>query len=331
MAQKKNITLKDIAEDTNFSVTTVSHVINRTRHVDNETRQAVLESIRRLGYKSTATSKKAKNKVPLLGMIVADIREEFFAELIKYTESMVRNRGYNLIFCDSEQDPDKEIDCINLLLEKGIDGLILAPSDVSQTYSLLKEQSLPVVLVDRNTDAENFDFVGIDNFRSTYEAVRQLLKNGRRNIAFIGYSEINYTIKERKAGYKTAMLEAGCFDAGNILQVAYHSSASNRTIYDFIKGIPSIDGVVCGSTIICHEVLGCLNELFPGNQDKVKIITYDENKWYNFLTHKVSAIRTPTVDVANVALELLINKLEAPFEASVPKKIILNYEFISRF
>ncbi|MCP3964782.1 MAG: LacI family transcriptional regulator [Lentisphaerae bacterium] len=332
MAQKKNVTLKDIAEDTNYSVTTISHVINKTRHVDQETRKAVLESIKRLGYKVTATQgKRFKNKALTIGMVIADIREEFFADLIKYTESMARNMGYNLIICDSEQNPEKELECISLLLNKGVDGLILAPADVSQKYPLLKGQNIPVVLVDRNIETENFDFVGIDNFRSTYEATKELVKHRAKNIAFIGYSEINYTIKERKAGYKTAMLEAGLFKEENILQVEYHSSLNNKSIYEFIKSIQAVDGIVCGSTVICYEVLGCIKEIFPETADKIRIITYDDNKWYNLMPHKVSAIKTPTVDAATVALELLVNKLEAPFTANVPKKILLNYEFIKRF
>ena len=147
---------------------------------------------------------------------------------------------------------------------------------------------------------------GIDNFRSTFEVTKKLIKLQLKNIVFIGYPDINYTIKERKTGYKTALSEVGIYNKSNILQVQYHSQPSNsKSIYDFLNSLPSVDGIICVSTVICHEVLGCLNEINPENIDNIKIITYDDNKWYNFLNQKVSAIKTPTVNVATVSLGII--------------------------
>ena len=236
-------------------------MINKTRHVDNETKHAVLEAIKRFEYKAPSThQKKSPSKISkTIGIVIADIREDFFSDLIKHTESMVRNMGYNVLFCDSEQNALTELSCIKLLLKSNIDGLILAPADTSTEYPILKEQNIPTVLVDRNIDNGDLDFVGIDNFRSTLEATQKLIRLNVKNIAFIGYSEINYTIKERKAGYKTAMLEAGIFNHKNTLQVSYHNQAeNNQSIYEFIKMNPDLEGVVCGSTVICHETIGSI-------------------------------------------------------------------------
>jgi LacI family transcriptional regulator len=334
MVNKKHVTLKDIAKDTCFSITTISHVINKTRHVDNATRQAVLESIKRLGYQTSKkkSQKIDSKKVKNIGMVIADIREDFFADLIKHTESIFRHYGYNIIFCDSEQTPEIEANCIASLLKNNIEGLILTPTNTSQEYPILREQNIPTVLIDRNVDSADFDFVGIDNFRSTLEATQKLIKLNLKNIAFMGYTDTNYTIKERKAGYKTAMLEAGLLKKENILQVSYHNKSSkSKSIYHFIKDNPELEGIICASTVICYEAIGCITEIYSGNYSKIKLITYDDNKWYNYLTQKVSAIKTPTVDAAAVAVELLLNKIKDPFTKTVPKKILLNYEYVNRF
>ena len=125
----------------------------------------MLEAIKRLGYKYSKVKKRGiASKSSTIGMIIADIREEFFAEIIKYTESMCRNLGYNIIFCDSEQNLNNELNCIKLLLENNIDGLILAPTDISHDYHILREQNIPTVLIDRNIDSGKFDFVGNRQF-----------------------------------------------------------------------------------------------------------------------------------------------------------------------
>ena len=332
---KKNTTLKDIAENTGFSIATISHVINNTRYVDHETRQKVLESIKKLGYKITKTSQartKSSNRPKSIGLIIGDIREDFFSDLIKHTETMLRNYGYHVIFCDSEQNSKYELEYIDFLLKNNVEGLILTPNDVSQTYSFLLEQNIPTVLVDRNIDSRAFDFIGIDNFQAGREAAKKLIELNLKNIAFITYPETNFNMRERKAGYVAAMQEAGLYKKENILHIDFHNKpAKKKTIYDFLKGNPKLEGVVCPATMICNELLGCINELNIPAAQNIKVVAFDDNKWYNNLSQKVSTIKSPTVDFASIIAELIINKIKNPFAQTIPKKIILDYQYINRF
>ena len=331
MVNKKNITLKDIAENTGFSITTISHVINKTRHVDNDTKQTILESIKCFGYKISKNQTK-KSKKSIIGVVIADIREDFFSDLMKYLETSIRGNGYEVIFCDSEQNPETEVECIKTLVNNNIDGLILSPTDISLDYISLKQLNIPTVLVDRNIKSGGFDYVGIDNFQSARNATKKFISLGLKNIAFIGYTNTIHTIKERQSGFKAAMLEAGLFNEHNILQIPYHrQEETNSSIYDFLKATQNIDAILCSATNVCYEVVGCINELYPNNPNQIKITTFDECKWLNYLKYQVSTISQPVAEIASITTELLLNKLKDPFTKTIPKKVILDYEYIDRF
>jgi len=327
MAKKKRITLNDISQATGFSITTISHVINRTRHVDPGTRRTILNAVEEMGYSQQKRSSSANPLI--LGMVLADIRVDYFYEIAKETEDIARNLGYDLLFCDSEESPETEEDCINMLLRSGVAGLIIAPSHTGSDYrQLLDSRKLPVVLIDRNWDHHGHDFVGIDDYKSAHQAVRRLLDRGLRKIALIGCMDYNYTVRERKGGYRAALLEAGCYDETRVLQLEFHREAMKNDITEFLESSPDLEGILCLSSNICYETIHCLEELGRDGSEGPEVISYDDNKWFDQIRYPVTSIRQPTGEIAQVAMELLADKLHHRNSRGIPKQILLEYEFI---
>jgi len=329
MAKKKSVTLHDIAAVTGFSISTISHVINRTRHVESETRKHILNAIEELGY--SQQKKTAIRSSSTIGLVTADIRIDFFYEITKEIEEAARNLGFNLIFCDSEESEETEKECIELLLKRDVCGLIIAPCNVESDYTYLEEKHhIPVVLIDRDFNKRFFDFVGIDNFKSSYLATQKFIAQSMKKIAFIGYLDRNYTVRERKSGYKAAMYEAGIFDENMMLQVEHHMAGMKYDIYDFIESHPEIEAILCITSNICYETLWSLEELGKTKENGPSIISYDDNKWFDQLRYPVDSIKQPTGDIATVAAELLIDKIKYKKRDGAPKLILLEYEFIYR-
>lgn len=333
MAQKKKVTLQDIAQKSGFSITTVSHVINKTRHVDENTRRIVKDTIKELGYAASEnTQKKPSEKT--IGFIISDIRVDFFNEVVRDVTDIALENGYNLLFSESSEDEKKERQCLEMFLQKNIDGAIIAPTNCQATLSFWDDSNIPLVLIDRDLDVGNFDFVGIDNFKSAYEATKLLITYGAKNLGYIGFNDTNYTTRERQKGFEAALHEAGIYHEHCCLTREYKSlTDSNDDLYkEFLLRSPKKDGILCASSNICFELLSQAEEMGINIPDDLLIIAYDDNKWFDFLQAPVSAIKQPTGDIAVLATELLINKVtNNRTNLGVRQKIILDHAVTDRF
>jgi DNA-binding LacI/PurR family transcriptional regulator len=320
--------MQDIAQVSGYSITTICHVINRTRHVDAEARSIILKAAESLGYNFNRNNASDKNKT--IGMVIADIRVDYFSDVTKSVEEIARSAGYNLIYCDSaERDEDERV-CIDMLLAHGVSGMILAPCNTDADYSRLIEQQVPVVLLDRNIDSRKFDFVGIDNANSATRLTKCLWNQGSRDIGFVGYKGPQFTTRERIEGYRNALLELGIFDPKRILLIDSHADNVGQELADFVTQRNKLDGIICQSSNASFDILDTLTELGSEYAERIRLGTWDDNKWFNLLKYPISAISQPTGDIAAVATELLFDKIESSKRQTIPKRIFLDYELTVR-
>ena len=326
----KNITMRDVASHAKVSIATVSHVINKTRHVNQETRDAVLNAIDELGYMvaSPTTSRKEGNR--LIGLIIADIREDFYTEIVKAAETTARENGYSLILCDAEDDEQRELFYLRMLMEQHVQGIILAPINHASPPALLKQTEIPIVLIDRCYAGEPYDFIGIDNFAAGREATLHLLRQGASRIGFIGYDDSVFTIQKRILGYLDALELSGKKDNPQILRLKYHTDRAPGKIAAMVAE-HNLDGLVCGTSHACYETVAALREHHIRIPEDVRIITFDENKWFEFLPFPLSVIQQPTAEIGTLSVEFVINKIRNPQVLKrPPRKVLLNVTTISR-
>jgi LacI family transcriptional regulator len=310
-----------VALKAGVSITTVSHVVNKTRNVNQETKNAVLKAIEELNYRSAKTAKSARRSV-CVGVILADVREDYYAAMIKAIESVVTDYGISAIFCDSEADYEKEKRNISVLLDRKVSGLLLAPADADRMPGILKRISIPVVLIDRQYESHNFLSVGINNFRSSYLGVKRIRERGASAIGFIGYSDPVSTIRQRILGYKSAMLE---FDPGAVpktLYLKYNGGDSFPLIRQFILD-EGFDGIVCATSTLCYELVAVLDTLDPETRKRLKIMTFDDNRWFDYIRYPVSVISQPVVEIGNAAVENLLQMIEQKEPLSSIKRELL--------
>ena len=320
MAQKKKTRLKDISERTGYSITTISHVINKTRNVDPGTRDVVLKALDDLGYQ-LPSKRNQLTKSETLGVVIADIRVDFFDELIKELEDIAYEYGYHVVVMDSEENPEKERYCIKKLIKDGVAGIVLAPCNTKADLSFCAD--FPVVQVDRMLDANYFDFVGIDNMMVTYYLTKKLLSKGKNDIALITFTDDNYCARERRKGYTLAMMESGIYKNEHTLVISYDADTNHETISRFIRQHTDVDTIICASSNICYEVLCEIKRLGADNHIK-QICTFDNNKWLDHVAFPVDAISQPITDIACIAIDLLKTKIVDRSSPGGQKRIILN-------
>ena len=307
--KQKNITMKTIAEKVGVSITTVSHVINKTRHVNQETKEAVIKAMEELNYRGGKSRR--GNQIEYVGVIIADIREDYYVSVTKAIETVAFDMGISIIVCDSEDDAEKESKNIKMLLDRNVSGLILAPIASEKMPKILANVDIPVVLIDRQYKNHNFLFIGINNFYSSYLGAGHLQSKGAGRIGFIGYADTVYTINQRILGYKTFQQETDSSRPPAVLSLSYHKENSYPLIQNFIRE-NNLDGIICATSAVCYEVISVLNDMPVKEQEDIKIITYDDNKWFDYLKIPVSVISQPTAEIGAAAVENLVGFIEQP-------------------
>ena len=320
MKHTKKIRLQDIAEKTGFSISTVSHFINKTRNIDETTQKVIMEAIELLGYQMPS-KRKQFSKETILGVIVSDIRVDFFSELIKELEVLAYEEGYQLIIMDSEENPEKEKNCLTTMMSLNVSGLLIAPTSTKSDFTICS--LIPIVQVDRMVDTGPYDFVGIDNMMTSYEMTRLLLQKGSTNIGLVTFSQDNFCVRERTKGYRLAMLEYDKFQEDHILLIEPDAVSNPMNISKFLLDHPSMDTLLCTNSNICYEVLGKMKAL--GEKNNIKYVsTFDNNKWLDHVAFPVDAITQPITSIAQTAIEMLKNKIAQTQTMSPSRKIILN-------
>jgi LacI family transcriptional regulator len=209
--------MKQVAERAGVSTSTVSHVINGTRAVSADVRVRVLAIIAELRYVPSAVARSLKSdRTRTIGLMVPNNANPCYAELIRGIQDTAFARGYHLILCNAYDDPHKQAAYLRGLMEKRIDGLVLVAVHAGDELAqLLREQSLPLVLVDRAVPGVAADFIETDQVTAGYLATRHLIELGHTEIACV-YGPYRET--PRLTGYQRALQEAG-LDARPELQV----------------------------------------------------------------------------------------------------------------
>jgi LacI family transcriptional regulator len=205
------VTMRDVAEQSGVSVTTVSHVINNTRPVNPETRTRVEQAMQVLGYQPNVLARSLRRgKTQTIGIILPDNANPYFADVVRGIEDTSFDQGYSVVLCNSDNDLDKEHLYTNVLIEKQVDGIIFVAAGLSEeNIKNLQKRGVPSVLVDRQVPGVQIDSVFADNRSGGFLATNHLVDLDHIAIACITGPQGVRSSVERVAGYHQALEAAG--------------------------------------------------------------------------------------------------------------------------
>jgi len=223
-------TIKDVALQAQVSVTTVSHVVNGTRFVSEAARQRVQQAIEELRYVPSALARSLKsNRTHTVGMMIPNSSNPYFAEIIRGIEDTCYEAGFNVILCNSDDDPLKQSTYVRLLSEKQVDGLIVMSSGADgELLDTLRDANMPQVVVDREIDDLEADLVEVNHEAGGVIATQHLLSLGHRRIACIAGPQTLSSARQRVLGYHRALREAGLSVDDRLLRSADFTSAGGH-------------------------------------------------------------------------------------------------------
>jgi len=324
------VTIYDVAREANVSMATVSRVVNGNQNVKPATRKKVLKVIEELGYRPNAVARGlASKKTTTVGVIIPDISNSMYAELARGIEDIATMYRYNIILSNSDQNQNKELQLLETMLGKQVDGIVFM-SDVISTELLyeMERSPTPIVLAGSIDETNAVASVNIDYYGAAYEAVKKLVDNGHKKIAFVSgplSSKINKDYKLK--AYTEALLDAG-IDYDEKLVVECNNSydegmeaVSTLQPYEPTAYFVSNDEMSIG-------VIHALEESGKKVPEDVEIISYENSKLARMARPMLTSIAFPLYDIGAVSMRLLTKYMNE--EEIEEKQVILPYRIEER-
>ncbi len=312
----KKTSLKDIAAAVGVSTALVSYVLNnreKEERVSAKTAKRIRMVAKSLNYQPNQVAKSLKSgKSLVIGLIVADISNPFFSYLARTIEDESDKKGYAVFFVSSDENPQKSERLIKTLVNRQIDGFIIAPTDgtVSQ-LRYLDKLDIPFVLIDRYFKEIDSNYVVIDNFKATYQATQQLLLQGHKNIAFVRYKNDLQHTEDRFQGYLKALNDYDQpFYKELLCEVKFDNLAHfNRHFGKLLKSKRSVDAVLFSTNTLSTMGLKALIDLEVSVPDELSIFCFDESESYDLFYCPVSYVRQPLEKIGRKAVQILTEQI----------------------
>lgn len=307
-------TIKDVAALAGISYTTVSHVVNKTRPVSQEVRLKVEAAIKSLDYVPSAVARSLKAKTTAtIGLLVPNSLNPYFAELARGIEDYCERNGYCVILCNSDDNPDKQRSYLRVLLEKRIDGLIVASAggDIGLAQGLAGVKT-PMVIVDRGLDGVDADLVRIDHEYGAYLATRHLLELGHRDIATIGGPSSTSVAQMRQAGFCRALKEAGVtVRPERMLESDFTSTGGYNAAATLLESNPP-SAIFAGNDMIGIGVLRAAAERNVRVPTELSVIGFDDIQMSRYVYPALTTVGQSILQLGEMAAEVLLRRIATP-------------------
>ncbi|MDH4291446.1 MAG: LacI family transcriptional regulator [Dehalococcoidia bacterium] len=324
-------TIKDVARLVGVSTATVSHVINNTRYVSEELKKKILEAIDELHYHPNAVARSlVKKKTHTIGIVISDILNPFYTAIVRGIEDVTYQSGYNVMLCNSDEDPEKEVLYIQILLERRIDGLVISSAFQDGVHPLLsKLKMVPLVTIVRKVRGLADDSVFGDNVEGVYRAIRHLIQLGHRRIAIISGPRGLSSGEERLLGYQKALGDHGITVDSNLIKFGDFKRESGYTLTKEVlqlKEVPTALFVANNQMTI--GALNAVNELRIRIPEDLSLVSFDDMEWYSFLNPPLTTVEQSPYLMGKTAGEMLLQRINKKRKSV--KKIIIPSRLIVR-
>ena len=306
--------IKDVALHAGVSVTTVSHVVNGTRFVSETARQRVEEAVRELGYVPSAVARSLKhNTTRTFGMIIPNNSNPYFAEIIRGVEDRCFAAGYNVILCNSNDDPERQAGYLRVLAEKRIDGLVLVVTGSDAiARATLGGINMPLVVLDREVSGVSGDLVEVNHVLGSQMATRYLLELGHPRVACISGPPGLSPSSQRRAGWKDALEKAGVERTeSDLARGDFTARGGYLAMQALLKRRPRPTAVFACNDLMAFGALTAAREAGIDVPQQLSIVGFDDIDLAAFSAPPLTTVAQPKQQIGTVAADLLLDRVSS--------------------
>ncbi|MFF2589478.1 LacI family DNA-binding transcriptional regulator [Peribacillus butanolivorans] len=305
-------TMKDIAKKANVALSTVSAVINQSAYVSPELTKRIKQVIEELNYKPNAVARSLKKKsTNTIGIIVTDILNPYYPAMIKGMDDIAIHNNFNVILCNTSNEHTRFLTYLELMVEKQVDGLLLANVSNSEDLKEVEKTGLKYVLVNRKPPSYDKNFVGINNQLTSELAVNHLAEQGYKRIAyFAGDPEVS-TARERKAGYFIGMSQNGLeADPALIFDGDYSSESGYANVKKMLNKVKQLPEAICAaSDLVAFGVIKGLKDSGIRVPEDIAVMGNDNNSFSENFIVPLSTVDHPTYEMGRLSTEFLLEMI----------------------
>jgi LacI family transcriptional regulator len=314
-AARRPPTILDVALQAGVSKSTVSNVVRGFPGVSESTRRRVRAAIDQLGYRPNVLARQlVQQRTNILGVVVGDLANSFFAEMAKLVERHAAARGYTAMFCNTEGDSRSEVAGVETLLEYRVAGIVfLTFSGDSRTMRETLQHQVPVVFVGCNE--EWGDVVSVDDVRGAKLGTRHLVDGGHRRMAFVSIPELeDRSDVSRRQGYGEALDEAGL---GPVVRISWSPPSDHalvdgidRDLVDVFKGPARITAVFASNdvaAIALQEFADRVDLRVPGD---LSIVGFDDVPMAGLARIALTTVAQPRDELARLGIATIADRIE---------------------
>lgn len=324
---QRRATIQDVADRAAVSIATVSRVLNGSRTVNAEMAERVRAAMRDLEYQPNRAARTLAGRHPMIiGLLIIDMLNPFFMEIIRGVEDVAQRNGYLVILCNSAEDPHRERQYIELLCAEPVAGAIVVPTSARPALRLFAERGIPVVALDRHVHDRSIDCVLIDNVAAARAVVMHLIDNGYRRIGLILGPDSAATARERREGYRLALRDAGIpHDPQLERSGLYTEESAQRQVVELLDLKPPIEALFTVNNRLTMGALDILHARGLRVPEDIALVGVDAVPWAVPGAISVTTIIQPAYEMGSTAAARLIHRLQHP-GAVARQEIVLAYQ-----
>jgi DNA-binding LacI/PurR family transcriptional regulator len=314
-----NTTIKDVAKKAGVSTATVSRVINRVGYFTPDIEKKVNQAIQELGYRPNAVARSLKCEyTKIIGLIVTDMVNPFLMWTAKTLESTVSNYDYNVIVCSTEEDPQKELKYLKMLIDRRVDGLVLSATGKNNDYIReIVNKKIPVILIDRKyNDLDELDVILDDNFTGGYLLTKHLIDKGHRKIALIKGHPTSITSEERSRGFLKALTDHGIEVISSYIRIGGRSGEFTRQVVkEFFEMADPPTAVFAVNNLIAKNMIMVMHELNKSFPEDIALVCYGLEEFKTLFKPSLTCVIQKPALMGMRAGEMIIDRIKTGYNS----------------
>jgi len=310
-------TIKDIAKALGLSASTVSRALRDRYEISDETKKIVLAYAEKVNYRANPIARSLKERRSYsIGIIVSEIANNFFSQVINGIESVAYAKNYHVIISQSHESHQLEKQNVEHLASRSIDGLLIALSSETQDIDYLRNlyaKGLPIVFFDRVPDNFETHKVIANNFKGSFDATEHLILSGKSTIAHLANSETLSNTKERLEGYKAALAKYHIGFKPELVKFCQHCGMHSSELRHAVKALLPLkpDGIFISGDRLTTGCIMALKKYNPEVASKIAIAGFTNSNLIELFSPSLTSVKQPAFEIGQVATELLISMIEA--------------------
>lgn len=321
-------TIFDVAEKAKVSVITVSRLLNNPKIVSERTAKKITAAMEELHYQPSQIARSlVKKRTNTIGVIMSDIKNTFFNNWFRIIEDYASNHGFNLVLCNTDEDPAREMKYIKLLQSQRVDGIIIVPGSEKSVDYLIKSR-IHFILVDRVLRPHKANYVSTDHYAGAFEATEYLIGLGHEKIAVLKGPGVLYPDTERYAGFEDAMVKhRKKIDEDLVINCEFNELKGYEATIKILGQNKKPSAIFSFNSKMMNGSIRAVQNLGMSIPEDISLICFDEITGYDIFKPKITCITQPIKTLGEDSIIFLIERIKKA-DSSKPLKEVIKPKLI---